>query len=103
MDAVGFFRWVAIRFAERADGSGHRLFHLVLALGICLTWFFNNDGSILTGTPIIAALLSRMRLSAWWSLYEQASFSRPWWAFPFPSCRRWELSPCSWRDGNGRS
>lgn len=63
LDAVGFFRWVALRLAERANGSGHRLFHLVLASSICLTWFLNNDGSILIGTPIIAALVSRMRLS----------------------------------------
>ncbi|HEY8393409.1 MAG TPA: ArsB/NhaD family transporter [Thermaerobacter sp.] len=64
LDAAGFFRWVADRLADRAGGSGRRLFHLVLVLSICLTWFLNNDGSILIGTPIIAALVSRMRLSS---------------------------------------
>ncbi len=58
----GFFEWVGDRLIERSGGSGHRLFHLVLAFSACLTLFLNNDGSILLGTPIILGLVGRLNL-----------------------------------------
>ncbi|MDB4896005.1 MAG: arsenic transporter [Firmicutes bacterium] len=62
LEGAGFFRWVGDRLIERADGSGRRLFHLVLAFSACLTLFINNDGSILLGTPIVLSLVQRLRL-----------------------------------------
>ncbi len=63
LEGTGFFRWVGDRLIERADGSGHRLFHLVLGFAACLTLFLNNDGSILLGTPVVLALVRQLRLS----------------------------------------
>ncbi|HLN61009.1 MAG TPA: ArsB/NhaD family transporter [Symbiobacteriaceae bacterium] len=63
LEGAGFFQWMADRLIDRAGGSGHRLFHLVLAFSACLTLFLNNDGSILLGTPVVLGLLQRFRLS----------------------------------------
>ncbi|MDF2626466.1 MAG: arsenic transporter [Symbiobacteriaceae bacterium] len=62
LEGAGFFDWVGDRLLERAGGSGRRLFHLLLAFSACLTLFLNNDGSIFLGTPVILALLRRLRL-----------------------------------------
>jgi arsenical pump membrane protein len=62
LEGAGFFDWVTGRLIQRARGSGHRLFHLVLAFSTCLTLFLNNDGSILLGTPVVIGLVSRLRL-----------------------------------------
>jgi len=63
LEGAGFFRWVTDRLIERAEGSGYRLFHLVLAFSACLTLFLNNDGSILLGTPVVLGLVRRLRLT----------------------------------------
>lgn len=62
LEGAGFFQWVGQRLIERAQGSGHRLFHLVLAFSTCLTLFLNNDGSIMLGTPIMLALVRQLNL-----------------------------------------
>jgi arsenical pump membrane protein len=62
LEGAGFFDWVGDRLLERAHGSGRRLFHLLLAFSACLTLFLNNDGSIFLGTPVILALLRKLRL-----------------------------------------
>jgi arsenical pump membrane protein len=64
LEGAGFFRYTTERLLERAAGSGHRLFHLLLAFSACLTLFLNNDGSILIGTPVVAELMRRLRLKA---------------------------------------
>lgn len=63
LDGAGFFEWVAARITERAQGSGRRLFHVVMAFSACLTLFLNNDGSIMLGTPVVLGIVSRLRLS----------------------------------------
>lgn len=63
LERLGFFQWVGDRLVERAQGSGRRLFYLVLALSVCLTLFLNNDASILLGTPVVLDLARRFRMS----------------------------------------
>lgn len=62
LEGAGFFAWVGDRLIERANGSGRRLFHLVLAFSACLTLFLNNDGSILLGTPVVLGIVQRLKL-----------------------------------------
>lgn len=62
LESFGFFNWVAEKLAERAKGSGFRLFWYVNLLCFLMTLFFNNDGSILITTPILVMLLNNMGL-----------------------------------------
>lgn len=62
LESFGFFNWVAEKLAERAKGSGIRLFWYVNLLCFLMTLFFNNDGSILITTPILVMLLNNMDL-----------------------------------------
>ncbi|WP_462408746.1 arsenic transporter [Neobacillus sp. Marseille-QA0830] len=62
LESFGFFHWVAEKLAERAKGSGIRLFWYVNLLCFLMTLFFNNDGSILITTPILVMLLNNMGL-----------------------------------------
>ncbi len=63
LEGAGFFYWVGNRLIDRANGSGKRLFHLVLAFSSFLTLFLNNDGSILLGTPVVIGLVKQLRLA----------------------------------------
>lgn len=62
LESFGFFNWVAEKLAEKARGSGIRLFWYVNLLCFLMTLFFNNDGSILITTPILLMLLNNMGL-----------------------------------------
>jgi len=62
LESFGFFHWVAEKLAEKAKGSGIRLFWYVNLLCFLMTLFFNNDGSILITTPILVMLLNNMSL-----------------------------------------
>lgn len=62
LESFGFFTWVAEKLAEKAKGSGIRLFWYVNLLSFLMTLFFNNDGSILITTPILLMLLNNMGL-----------------------------------------
>lgn len=62
LESFGFFHWAAEKLAERAKGSGIRLFWYVNLLCFLMTLFFNNDGSILITTPILVMLLNNMGL-----------------------------------------
>lgn len=52
LDGAGAFRWAAFNLAARAGGSGRRLFWHGLLLGVAMTLFCNNEGSVAFATPI---------------------------------------------------
>jgi arsenical pump membrane protein len=62
LESFGFFTWAAEGLANRAKGSGIRLFWYVNLLCFLMTLFFNNDGSILITTPILIILLQKLGL-----------------------------------------
>lgn len=62
LESFGFFNWVAELLAEKANGSGIRLFWYVNLLCFLMTLFVNNDGSILIAIPILIMLLNNMGL-----------------------------------------
>jgi arsenical pump membrane protein len=62
LESFGFFHWTAEKLAEKARGSGIRLFWYTNLLCFLMTLFFNNDGSILITTPILIMLLHNLRL-----------------------------------------
>ena len=60
LESFGFFHWTAEKLAEKARGSGIRLFWYSNLLCFLMTLFFNNDGSILITTPILIMLLHNL-------------------------------------------
>ena len=62
LESFGFFHWVAEKLAEKAKGSGIRLFWYINLLCFLMTLLFNNDGSIIITTPILVMLLNNMGL-----------------------------------------
>ena len=62
-DMAGFFDWAADLAVASAGGSGRRLLFNVLVLGALITTFLSNDATAVILTPIVYAIVSRLRLS----------------------------------------
>jgi arsenical pump membrane protein len=63
-DRAGFFAWCANKSVKLAHGKGPLLLLVVFSLGAVLTAFFSNDATALILTPIVFALVTRMKLKA---------------------------------------
>ncbi|MBS7348857.1 MAG: arsenical efflux pump membrane protein ArsB, partial [Comamonas sp.] len=64
LDEAGFFTWAALHIARWGGGRGQWLFPLVVLLGAVISAVFANDGAALLLTPIVIAILQRLRFSA---------------------------------------
>jgi arsenical pump membrane protein len=63
LDEAGFFSWAALHVARWGGGRGRRLFPLTVILGAAIAAVFANDGAALLLTPIVLAILLRLRFS----------------------------------------
>ena len=53
LDVMGFFRWVALRIAKMAHGSGIKLYFFSAILTAVVSILFANDSAVLILTPIV--------------------------------------------------
>ncbi|MGA2524949.1 MAG: ArsB/NhaD family transporter [Candidatus Bathyarchaeia archaeon] len=58
LDAMGFFKWAALRVVKMAGGSGLRLFFYISLLTAAVSILFANDSAVLILTPIVLEVVT---------------------------------------------
>ena len=58
LDAMGFFKWAALRVVKMAGGSGLRLFVYISLLTAAVSILFANDSAVLILTPIVLEVVT---------------------------------------------
>jgi arsenical pump membrane protein len=64
LDAMGFFRWAALRVVKLAGGNGVRLYFYVALLTALVSILFANDSAILILTPIVLEIVTCLGLNS---------------------------------------
>ncbi|MCW3983236.1 MAG: SLC13 family permease [Candidatus Bathyarchaeota archaeon] len=62
LDAMGFFKWAALRVVRLAKGSGVRLYFYVSLLTAAVSILFANDSAVLILTPIVLEIISELKI-----------------------------------------
>lgn len=62
LDAMGFFKWAALRVVRLAKGSGVRLYFYVSLLTAAVAILFANDSAVLILTPIVLEIISQLKI-----------------------------------------
>jgi arsenical pump membrane protein len=62
LDAMGFFRWAALRVVKLACGSGLRLYFYIALLTAAMSILFANDSAVLILTPIVLEIVTCLGL-----------------------------------------
>jgi arsenical pump membrane protein len=64
LDAMGFFKWAALRVVKLAGGSGLRLYFYVSLLTVAVSILFANDSAVLILTPIVLEIISQLKIDS---------------------------------------
>ncbi len=64
LDALGFFKWAALRVVRLAKGSGVRLYFYVSLLTAAVSILFANDSAVLILTPIVLEIVSQLKIDS---------------------------------------
>jgi len=64
LDAMGFFKWAALRVVKLARGSGVKLYFYVSLLTAAVSILFANDSAVLILTPIVLEIVSQLKIDA---------------------------------------
>jgi arsenical pump membrane protein len=62
LDAMGFFRWAALRVVQLAKGSGLRLYVYVTLLTAAVSILFANDSAVLILIPIVLEIVTCLNI-----------------------------------------
>jgi arsenical pump membrane protein len=63
LDALGFFKWAALRVARLAGGSGLKLYFYVSLFTASISILFANDSAVLILTPIVLEVVSQLKMN----------------------------------------
>jgi arsenical pump membrane protein len=64
LDAMGFFKWAALRVVWFAKGSGVRLYFYVSLLTAAVSILFANDSAVLILTPIVLEIIIQLKIDS---------------------------------------
>ncbi len=64
LDAMGFFRWAALRVVKLAGGSGLRLYFYVALLTAAVSILFANDSAVLILIPIVLEIVTCLNIDS---------------------------------------
>jgi arsenical pump membrane protein len=62
LDAMGFFKWAALRVVKLAKGSGLRLYFYVTLLTAAVSILFANDSAVLILIPIVLEIVTCLNI-----------------------------------------
>jgi arsenical pump membrane protein len=62
LDAMGFFKWAALKVVRAAKGSGLRLYIYISLLTAAVSILFANDSAVLILTPIVLEIISQLKI-----------------------------------------
>ena len=62
LDAMGFFKWAALKVVKLAKGSGLRLYVYVSLLTAAVSILFANDSAVLILTPIVLEIIIALKI-----------------------------------------
>jgi arsenical pump membrane protein len=62
LDAMGFFKWAALKVVRAARGSGLRLYIYISLLTATVSILFANDSAVLILTPIVLEIISQLKI-----------------------------------------
>ncbi|MEM3586990.1 MAG: ArsB/NhaD family transporter [Candidatus Jordarchaeaceae archaeon] len=62
LDAMGFFKWAALKVAKLAGGNGLKLYFYIALLTTAVSILFANDSAVLILTPIVLELVSELKM-----------------------------------------
>jgi arsenical pump membrane protein len=64
LDAMGFFKWAAIRVVRLAGGSGLKLYFYIALLTAAVSILFANDSAVLILTPIVLEIVTCLGINS---------------------------------------
>jgi arsenical pump membrane protein len=62
LDAMGFFKWAALKVVKLAGGSGIKLYFYVSLLTAAVSILFANDSAVLILTPIVLEIVTQLKI-----------------------------------------
>jgi arsenical pump membrane protein len=64
LDALGFFKWAALKVVKASKGNGLKLYFFIALLTAAVSILFANDSAVLILTPIVLEIVTQLKVDA---------------------------------------